>query len=70
MGNPQTAHETPLHPVKIGIWYAVPHRRTAGPSFFFSKKKTKKKKTKNSECHTNIVYDFIAYFTGDEISRG
>jgi hypothetical protein len=32
--NPQLTHETPLHPVKVGVWCALSARRTVGPVFF------------------------------------
>jgi hypothetical protein len=31
--NPHAAHETPLHPVKIGVWCAVSRHRIVGPTF-------------------------------------
>jgi hypothetical protein len=32
--NPHLTHEVLLHPVKVGVWYAVSARRIVGPVFF------------------------------------
>jgi hypothetical protein len=32
--NPHATHETPLHPVKIGMWFAMSRRTIVGPIFF------------------------------------
>ncbi|RZC39872.1 hypothetical protein BDFB_015338, partial [Asbolus verrucosus] len=32
--NPHYFEETPLHPQKIGVWFAISRRRLIGPIFF------------------------------------
>jgi hypothetical protein len=34
--NPHLTHDTPLHPVKIGVWCALSARRIVGPVVFNS----------------------------------
>jgi hypothetical protein len=61
MKNPHTAHETPLQPVKIYVWCAVPRYRIAGPIFF--------ENTIHSEHYTFKVHEFLWYLTDYKIAE-
>jgi hypothetical protein len=61
MENPHAAHETPLHPIKIGVWCAVFRCRIAGPIFF--------KNTINSGRCIDIVHEFLTHFTEEETAE-
>jgi hypothetical protein len=59
--NPEDSH-LPLHPVKIGVWCAVPRRRIVGPFLFFEN-------TINSERYVVIVHAFLGHLTEGAIAE-
>lgn len=56
--NPHSFIESPLHPIKIGIWVAVSRRRIIGPIFF--------EETINSIRYCNIIDQFYAELNDQE----
>lgn len=61
--NPHIFRETPLHPVKVGIFVAVSRRRIIGPIFFDY--------TINGERYrNNILQVFFGQLRDDELQRG
>jgi hypothetical protein len=59
--NPHTDHETHLHIVKIGVWCALSHRRTAGSIFL--------ENTINSESCIDMVHEVLGHFNEKEIVK-
>ncbi len=56
--NPHALEETPLHPIKVGVWCAVSKLRVIGPIFF--------DRSVDSEVYTKIIQDFIALLELEE----
>jgi hypothetical protein len=59
--NPLAAHETPIHPVKIGMWYRVSQHWIVGPIF--------SKNTINLEHYIDIVHELLRLLTKEEIAE-
>jgi hypothetical protein len=51
--------ESPLHPLKIGVWCAISRKRIIGPIFFTG--------TIKSEQYVQILHEFVAHLAEDEI---
>lgn len=60
--NPHTFRESPLHPLKVGVWIAVSRRRIIGPIFFHE--------TVTAQRYRNIVREFINQLHEDELQQG
>ena len=59
--NPFELHESPLHPLKVGVWIAMSRRKIIGPFFF--------EETVNSNRYIAILSKFIGELSDDEKSR-
>jgi hypothetical protein len=59
--NTYIAHETPLHPVKIGVWCAVSRRGIVWSIFF--------ENPINSERYNDTVHEFLGQLNGEEIAE-
>lgn len=56
--NPHVFEETPLHPVKVGVWCALSQHRVVGPIFF--------DESVNAERYQEIMQNFIALLNSNE----
>lgn len=56
--NPHAYTESPLHPIKIGVWVAISPLRIIGPIFFDN--------TINSERYCLIINNFVNNLTAEE----
>jgi hypothetical protein len=56
--NPQNYTENPLHPQKIGVWYAISRRRIIGPLFFET--------SINAVAYQELFQQFILLLKVDE----
>jgi hypothetical protein len=59
--NLHSAHETPLHPVKTGVWCAVPHCRIVGPIFLNN--------IINLKCDIDIAHQVLGHLTDEKIAE-
>jgi hypothetical protein len=61
--NPHFFRETPLHPLKIGVWIGMSRRRLIGPIFF--------EDSVTAERYRNNILDvFINQLHDDELTHG
>ena len=60
--NPHVIHESPLHPVKIGVWCAISAQRIVGPIFF--------NQTVNTAQYRLIFMEFVELLDDVELSQG
>lgn len=61
--NPHVYRETPMHPIKIGVWIAMSRRRIIGPIFF-------QDNINAANYREHILEPFIQQLHDDEIQYG
>lgn len=61
--NPHIFHETPLHPIQVGVWIAVSRRRLIGPIFF-------EESVTAERYRNNILNVFVNQLHDDELEQG